>query len=243
MNELTDRKYKNPPIVEALVDIRVAPSTPRDYLEIVDDFSKRITPRYPKRVAINSPLLDGTVAMMGVRFLDNEEFKAVDISPTQYVYRVRKYVGWEVFEPDAKSCWSEYAEWVGDCKITRIAVRYTNRFDIKIELAKGDPLFHPSITDPLEKNENLLTYALHTMIFQPDLQATVSLQRGIVPPNKADEVSIVLDIDVFRDLDDSQILSSANTVELWDIIDSLHVCGKKYFEKSITDKVRQEINK
>lgn len=240
MTRAIDHKYKNPPIVEAMIEIHVLPENEKTPLDVAAELSRILGSFLPRKNQIPG-LKAKTSSMSGVRFIGANDIEAVDIYPRQFIYRARQYDGWESFKKQALSYWMIFKDWVGESKIERIAVRYTNRFDVDIELAKYDDLFFPSIDDPLKKNQDLLSYTLQNVIYQPDINAVVSMQRGIIDPKTPHVVSVVLDIDIYTEYHgESQYLSHD---DLWPMFEQLHTRGKEYFEASITDRLREELDK
>ena len=69
------------------------------------------------------------------------------------------------------------------------------------------------------------------------IEATCILTQATVRPSSPESVSVVLDIDMFRQRD-----FGGNDADLWTFINKLHDAKNEIFEACITDKIREMIN-
>jgi uncharacterized protein (TIGR04255 family) len=245
---MENRKYKKPPIVEAVLDIRASHPATVPGLEVIDKTRSFGTNGYPQRAEISvSGLQMGFTAgqtslgrqfqLSGVRYIRADNMSAVDAHNEGFSYRTHQYNGWEEFLPEATRLWDIYTAAMPVSELKSVTLKYTNRFDFPISLVVSDGLFHPSVYDVVKENENkgIVAYAFHVSISQPDIDSQVTIQRGIVPSHNPEEVvSVVLDIHVFCD--------TIPIDNLWGQVNKMHLRGKKYFEASITDSVRDWID-
>jgi uncharacterized protein (TIGR04255 family) len=253
-----NKKYINAPIVEALIDIHVVLVGETSGLDIVDktscylrDFPIRreiLTP--PNQINIQFvpsevPSKFSLGNLEGVRYIRQDGSGAIDARLSSFTYRVNAYDSWEVFQPEAQSLWEKYTANMQVDQVTRVALRYTNRFDVPLEIVKtkGANLFYPSVDDPLGKdkgldqNKNLTEYILRMMMEHPDINAKSIVQRGTNGPsvNEPNIVPVVLDIDIFSE-------KEYPIEEVWVCLESLHQRGKNIFEESMTGIIREMLD-
>jgi len=150
--------------------------------------------------------------------------------------RLAPYQSWEPFRDEARRLWVVYRESLKVEQVKRLAVRYINRIDIpKPPIEIKDYLrTGPEISPQLP--QKLAGYFLQMNIPQEDIKSTLLLNETIVPPPNPESVSIVLDIDLFSDLN-----VPTDEEEVWKFFEDLHVRKNQIFEACITDRTRELI--
>ena len=136
----------------------------------------------------------------------------------------------------AKPIWEKYRAALNP-KITRLAVRYVNRFDIPItdrnyfyDYFRTVPKIAPEI------DTGLAGYLMQLVLPQPDLDAMLILNQTQVPPVQPETTALVLDIDLYRELKIPQ-----DEEAIWDVFSNLRHRKNKIFEMCITDETRELI--
>lgn len=130
------RRYKNPPIVEALCEFRFDPDSPWD-LTMPGLIYEKVRDTFPKRhqvkvvdVGIAPQTLGRVRATDRVQFLDEDEKALIQISPHFLaVNHLEPYPSWEEFLPLIESGLEAYRGVADPKDIHRIGLRYINRIE------------------------------------------------------------------------------------------------------------------
>jgi uncharacterized protein (TIGR04255 family) len=120
--------------------------------------------------------------------------------------------------------------------VLRLAVRYINRLDIPAQKIEIKDYFRtmPEVSPDLP--QLLVGFFMQLRIPHEDLSCEMLLNQAIVPPPRADTVSVVLDVDLFRTAD---VPSDEDAI--WDYFEKLHVRKNAVFEACITERTRELI--
>ena len=240
------RPYPKAPITEAIIDLRVEPRAKLQLDELADlhDSEKQ---RYPRRErtfeAIGTMKLQPGISASasaeqvptGFRFTSADD---------KYVWQVRRdgcavsrlplYESWQPFRDEARRLWTLYRERTQPERCTRLAVRYVNRIDIPAERTELKEYFRtgPEVSPDLP--QTLGGFFLQVQLPMDDLPGTAIINQTRIPPIKPGVISVVLDIDIFRDTD-----VPTGEGEIWAFFEQLHVRKNDIFEASITPKTRE----
>lgn len=133
--------------------------------------------------------------------------------------------------------WDDYAAAFGVTSITRVAVRYINRLQVK----DGDDIdscitIAPRVPESVSKH--IVGYFAQMVLPIIDLgpEYRVVVNSGVEPNAGGGTSALLLDIDVFRE---GRVPSDGSTV--WRVLETLRAHKNKVFEGAITDKVREMI--
>lgn len=204
------RVLNNPPIVEAIFDIKVSPPVdlrldavvakfepfgfePARAEEISElEFTVRAGPRTTSHEI-------GNAAAVGYRLFSNDRKDVLQIRRDGFTYtRLAPYVGWEKFFADASSCWKTYRENTTPQAISRIALRYINRIDLVRPAGSKrlGQIFEAPLRLPQGYPRFVSQWMTRMMVHEPDqnLQGFVTI---ISEPPKAQKSQLILDLDVF----------------------------------------------
>jgi len=240
--------YLKPPIVEAVIDLRVEPHPDAKIKDMkkIGETEKGMYPIhesvYKRSVAGEfkahpKPLAKAKAEQEKV----GHKFSTAD---KNHVFQVRKngftfshvghYESWEPFRDEAKRLWTSYREQCYPRKVIRVAVRYINRIDIPESKIEMKDYFRtaPEISPDLP--QQLAGFFMQLKLPQPDLQAQALINQTIAEPLRSELVSVILDIDVFRSVAVPQDEDS-----IWEFFEQLHVRKNLLFEACITDKTRR----
>jgi len=241
------QNYKRPPITEAVIELRFADQQPKDS---IDKAAARIKRTYfhQEPISERSYLLNmetgdhqASLVFEGHKLSSMDRTEIVLIKTSAYSSsQLAPYVGWDRFVARAKGDWSEIRGVIGPKKINRVGVRYINRLDIPGALKKEiDPteylLAAPNL--PTLDWKPLKKYLMQ--INRPETQGDpgVTLNSGIVPSPLVGHLSILLDIDVFRETE-----IPPDEDKLWTMIATFRDEKNAVFETSITDAARALFN-
>ena len=239
------RKYRKPPITEAVIDIRVRgdQAIPVTSLEQIGHLEKE---RYPTR-------LEGVQIVQEFEFEPSKEARKTSRTPIGFIFkspdekqvfqaqvhgfvfsRLRPYDTWETFSREARRLWDEYRDIAKPTAVERLAVRYINRFDFPLPVKSlADYLtVTPEVPPLISRPGNFL---LRLVVPTPSLNATLIVHTVQVPALN-ENVGIVLDLDLYQEatmpLDDETI---------WQRLAELHEHVEDVFEACITDPTRHLI--
>ncbi len=150
--------------------------------------------------------------------------------------RLAPYGTWEPFRDEARRLWTLYRERVNPVEVTRLAVRYINRFDLPGTEVEMKEYFRttPEISPDLP--QVLSEFFMQVLFAQEDLRGHVLISQTIIPPATPDVMSVVLDIDLFRMAD---VPNDENAI--WRFFEQLRERKDEIFEACITERARELI--
>jgi uncharacterized protein (TIGR04255 family) len=148
--------------------------------------------------------------------------------------RLAPYPRWEEFRSEARRLWDIYRAIAHPTKVVRVAVRYINRIDIPLPLSDFGEYLRtvPQVSTHLPQGLN--SYFMQLVIPLDDIKSQAIINETIIDPARANVVSVVLDIDIFR----SDDLPSSEE-GIWGFIEHLRDVKDNVFEACITDKARE----
>ncbi|MDE2060685.1 MAG: TIGR04255 family protein [candidate division NC10 bacterium] len=200
------RKYKQPPIIEAVCEFRFESGSPWDlavpgllYEKLRDSFPiRRPTKAFEATVAAGAEGIQQHVLQRDQsRFLRTDERALIQIGPHLLaINHLKPYPSWAVFRSMIRKALDAYREVADPKGFQRIGLRYINRFDFSDTRAQLERFFefYPSV------GQQLLDYTDFIMGIQvpfEDGRDILRLQMTSAVPDKPDSVSVVLDLDYF----------------------------------------------
>jgi uncharacterized protein (TIGR04255 family) len=238
----TRRHYKNSPITEAVIDIRLETSSDLKP-ELLEPIAERISADYPKREDLS--LFQGTFTVgsaatstqtkIGYLYRSRDGKYVVQTRINGFALsRLAPYEEWEPFRDEAKRLWNVYREVYKLIRVNRVASRSINRVDIplsSVELSDYLRTF-PEVSKDLP--QVLTGYVMHLLIPQKDFDGVLSLIQATVPAQQPNTTSINLDIDIFKESGDFD-----SDEKIWTFLDRLRDRKNEVFEACITDKARE----
>lgn len=247
------KRYKNAPITEAVIEIRIQAPASLDPSEL-QNLADAVKADFPKQapmqllqmgIAAQAPPEEGlsqtfSQAKIGFRLSKSDDSRIVQLRREGLAYsHMAPYTEWETFRAEAQPLWQRYRAAIPDAKLARCALRYINRVDIpetKIELYDYFTLY-PKIPEQLPQQDVLgMTLSLHMP--QPDLECVAVINQALVEPAKPGHISVILDIDVFR-----LGIEVWQDSEVWAFLDKLRDRKNEIFESCITDRTRELIDR
>jgi uncharacterized protein (TIGR04255 family) len=238
--------FPNPPIVEAILDIRVL--LPKEVgFEKLEAFHDYIKERFPKKqehklfkASIElSPKGPGPLETSGgpdgYRFQSPDEKKIVQARLDGFTFnKLKPYEKWDVFRSEARELWDYYFQLTNPVKITRIALRYINRIEIPLPMKdfKEYILTNPEVAPKLP--QALDRFFMQLGIPNPDIQATALITQTMETPTENQRLPLIFDIDVFR-----KVNYIGNEPEMWDEFEKLRTFKNEVFFNSITEKTEE----
>ena len=257
-----DRRYRNPPIEEALCEFRFAPSQDWD-LTIPGKLHNKIIDEYggkPKELrVVKTTVKTGSgsdtpeiqhFAETGKLLLVNEEgARMVGIGPdVMSVHMLRPYQnpaipeasGWDEFRPRIEKALRAYWDLVNPQGVSRIGVRYINKLlipqqaeSVKAYLKKFVECAPPDIPNFPGRMGNLASRFEYTC---PD-DMKLALSQHLVNAEDG-QFEFFLDIDVFWNTADESLNQDAALEKTAQLKEQ----ENQIFEALITDKAREHFN-
>ena len=239
------RKYRCPPIVEAVCDFRFDPGSPWDvavpglvYERIRDD-------GFPKRTPISDVQFGLKRTEAGVeqevkttpriRFSREDEKAFIQVGPDQLtVHHLKPYPSWLMFQPLIRKGFKAYLEAATPKGIQKIGLRYINRIEIpgeRVEL-KDYFRFYPFVGTELP--EDYGPFIVGIEVPYEDIRDMLRLQLTSVKGSARDVVGVLLDLDYF--LAKPGLSATLEDTSQW--VDLAHDRLEEVFEATITDRLR-----
>ena len=147
------KKYKNPPIIEAVCEFQFAPGQPWDFT-VHGLFYEQIRAEFPEKQqqmgigirfrqeagAIQHELLPNSERM---QFLRKDKSALVQVGPDMLaVNHLKPYPGWEVFKPLILDNLNKYIEVAKPKGLKRLGLRYINKIDLPEQTIKMQDYFN-----------------------------------------------------------------------------------------------------
>jgi uncharacterized protein (TIGR04255 family) len=238
------RKYRNPPIVEALCEFRFEPGAPWDmtipglvYERIRDGFPKRRQAKIFEASVAAGPEGIGQQVLTADRmqFLREDEKALVQVGPNLLaVNHLKPYPTWQEFLPLIRQGFDAYLAAANPKGIQRIGLRYINRIELpgeRVELADYFE-FRPFVGERLPQDYG--PFIVGVQIPFEDSRDVLRLQLASAAVETPGTVAVMLDLDYY--------LAQPGKVSkdgVFDWIEVAHDHVEEVFEACITDRVRQ----
>lgn len=251
MVKLIDLKEKfshlsKAPIIEAVLDIHVAPSVKWDETGLQAELKQHL-PDFPKvetlreaRVQIVPPGLPGKpafedVGCVGLKLHSHDNLHIAQFNKGAFVFsRLKPYADWGKFSQEALRLWAIYCELLNPTDVRRIGLRFINRIAIKqstVELADYYKYPPESIK---ELNWPLAGYLHHDVIQVPGTAYSVNVIKTV--QNVPGEIGLLLDIDVFM-----QSHFVYNELRIIECMEEMRWVKNKIFFGSLKEKLIEEL--
>jgi uncharacterized protein (TIGR04255 family) len=240
--------YKNPPIVEAVVDLRfegvdkatgVWTAEAREAFS--GDFSKAheiVQGSLEFRIRPGGQSKDPDIKVIGVRFESGDGKKVVQLTNQGIgISRLQPYESWADLRSLSLDIWTRLLPIVKPKLVKRVALRYINRIDVPANDIRLEEYLKVYATIPQEFPAEPHSFLARVQAILKESNGQLILNQALVKPTRPEVVSVVLDVDVFvqKDFD-------VESAKIWEVLDTLRVEKNRVFEASITDKSREMFN-
>lgn len=250
---LHSKRYKNAPITEAVIEIRIQPPESLDQ-SALKNLAESLKSDFPKQAPMRllrtalaaqqqpeSGLSQSvSQAPIGFRLSKSDDSRILQLRRDALAYsHMAPYTEWETFRAEAYPLWEKYRSTVRGAKLARCALRYINRVDIPATRIEVEDYFalYPEIPKKLRQRDTV-GMALVVQIPQLDLDCMAVINQAQAEPAKPEHVSFVLDIDIFR-----MGIETWQDSEVWTFLDKLRDRKNEIFESCITDRTRELIDR
>lgn len=252
---MTKIDYKDPPIVEAVCELRF--QEPGDWdITAVPKFFEHIKNSYPAKP---KPFQEQQVEIQPsgylvkqvtnkTQFANEEKGETVSVASTLLsVSDLPQYSGWKKFRVRVKSAVSNFLSVIEKVQVSRIGIRYINRIDFNESegvLENLDKYF--TCIPPLAKGLPSVIANFQGMTElrfdeEPSCSCRINFSKGAEEDERKD-VSIFLDIDVGQTLKSPFELTKATVDDIMVLIDKNRTRERDVFEALITDESRKKFN-
>lgn len=236
------RHLSNAPITEAIIDFRVKIPSGFDtekLLSVTDDLSTSYPKSEPRKIITGSfgiekgkpfvqpPKDEG---IQGYFFKSEDEKNIAQFRVDGFTFnRLQPYLNWETVLSEAKNLWKLYLSKAEPEVITRIAVRYINRLELRLPINDFSEYITAPPTVPDSLPQEVSQFLTKVVIHEGDITANIIQTLDKSP--KPDHIRIILDIDVFifNEL-------GIRMEDIWTDFEKLHKMKNRIFFESITEK-------
>jgi uncharacterized protein (TIGR04255 family) len=247
IKEQPEQAYRTPPIVEAMMDVRLVNEIgPKGQDAIV----KKLKVQYPhaqplQTFNINIDATGGSVdlqqQLQGFRLASDDQSDVVIVMPNGVtVARLAPYPGWPVLYERMEAVWKALHKSVAGARVVRLGVRTINRIDIPLANQPVISLqnylnFYPNM--PPISPSAMIGFMMQVTIptRSPRWLATIT-STLITPAPMIDHLSLLLDIDLARTED-----ISTSVTDLPAEFGEARGLKNDIFEQCITDETRRLI--
>ncbi|MBB4276600.1 TIGR04255 family protein [Rhizobium mongolense] len=235
--------YRSPPIVESVLEFRFA--SPLDF-ETIEKRTDKLKRYYPHRVTqaveFNAEMSDrgisGSRHPVGLRFTTPDELQVMMVNVQALaIAQLAPYPGWDAFRERIKRDIERYIDSFGRRPISRIGMRYINRIDAPAQAVNVEDYLRVFPSIPHLGGSIGKTFALQVTHQLPDHRFDVTLQSATVDSPVPNNLSFLLDIDLFTTVD-----IPTRDDQIFKLLDEMRVVKNSIFESSITDSARKLFN-
>jgi uncharacterized protein (TIGR04255 family) len=244
---MSEQPYKQPPITEAVIELRFA--TPMETGEI-EKVSAALKSLYPLQQPIRGvgvhlnlpPGRDGATTAQpiethGNRLSTADQTQIALVWPAQFIFsQLAPYPGWGVFFERFCRDWALWKRTLSYRKITRIGVRYINRIDI---LATTTPIIEqeeylniyphlPAKLDPVT------SYSVVAQLPIRDIGCILTLNSSSAPSPLLGHAAFIVDQDIAIERDPPQ-----KDEDIYALLSQIRVKKNEIFEACITPRARE----
>lgn len=242
--------YPNPPIREAVVDIRIDPLD-SSYLQQLEELHHEVKTQFPDKKT--RPSWRGTLKLHDHDILvESETFtpdgflyssadaqKTVQFRLNGFTYNCLKPYppkGWPVVRSDAMRWWEVYFGVATPKNVSRIGLRYINEIQIPKAPIKLEEYLKKPPTVPDELPNQLEHFLTRVVIPYPfaDTMAHAVITQSLAEHQTQGTTSIILDIDVL-----TTTKLAADTNSIFAVLDEFRALKNMIFKNSITSKTEE----
>lgn len=240
------KKYRKPPIIEALCEFQFVSDMPEDFDSIATLMYEKVSASFPKRLRLQLQTSQINVDNSGtpeiteqflplVRFQSSNEYVLIQLGQSFLsINHLKPYTSWEEFLPSVKMGFSAYREVVKPKSVHRIALRYINRIEIPNNRINLEDYFE---FRPFLKERVLQDISAFTLGIQIPYEAArdvLNIQLASIVSEVPNTIAILLDL--------TYSLTKPEDITLDKISDWLSVAHNQVeeaFEACITDQLRE----
>ena len=146
--------------------------------------------------------------------------------------RMTPYESWQQLRDEARDLWDHYAAIARPLHVTRIALRYLNRFLLPFGVSYRNYLLtYPEVAAELP--QGLAQFFVRIVIPPDALSGNTAIVTETTEPAAGDRLPLILDIDVYR-----EVSMKPDDPALWECFEELREVKNRIFFQSITPEAR-----
>lgn len=234
--------YKVPPIVETVIELRLQDRL--EYDRIVKS-KRKFLRNYPQEEELQEITTEIGPAgatlnsrKTGLRFRTEDQLEILLVTDQNFtVSQLAPYRGWDLFMARMQRDWGIYKDTFGPKRLSRLGIRTINRIDTKSTPAIESDYLTVHTSPPKIDGLAGETFTSQMTVKLPDNNHQATIITSLVNSPIPDNVSFLLDIDVFSTVD-----IPMRDDNLWARLSEMHQLKNLVFEASITDKARERFN-
>ena len=240
-----DIVFPNPPITEALLDIRVNLSKEMTLQELslfhtdikgeFQEKKERHTGSFQIKTGAAPEMVSSSSRTDGYLFLSKEKNKIVQARLDGFTFnKLKPYSDWEKFCGEAKYLWEHYVQIAKPVNIVRLGLRYINRILLPLPFKdfKEYILTVPDVAPGIP--QGLAGFFVQLVIPNHEIQASAIVTETMEKvDDKAQYLPFIFDIDV-----SSNIILEPTSADIWKIIGQLRQFKNQIFINSLTDRAK-----
>ena len=235
------------PIVEAVIDFRT--KLPKDFtLAKFSNLKSTLGDRFPtvKETRLLQSLIkfepgkaisqtETNEEIQGLQFWSSDNLRIAHFRIDGFSFsRLQPYTSWEEVFKEATAMWELYIKTTGSEGVTRLAVRYINRWQIPAQRAVENHLAAPPrLPNELQWKRPVDTFLSRIVIHDSDQKIRANLIQASEPGTAPQLTTVVLDIDVYKE-DDFNV--SGSEIKL--AFEALRTMKNRIFFSSITEEAK-----
>lgn len=248
------KQLKNPPIQEALIDIRFETSQAVE-LVALEKFADKLNSKYPKKsprirfsvgiqVNANSNVAEKPVKQKylqeGYVVTAENTKEAVQFTANNFTFnKLHPYSSWEEIKKDASVIWSDFSKEFQVSKVKRIALRYINKLQLDLPFKNGFEDFVkilPTIPEGLP--QEIEHFSMQLIMPKKGENIKAIINQTFEKRSDKEAIDFILDIDAFNQSDVGIPLDS-----LWSEFEKIRNFKNDIFFLSTTDGIRNKYDK
>lgn len=237
------RQLSNPPITEAVIDLRVKP-TPGFQLEQLDPVLRAIEKEYSRRdeilmreflVAVQPDaenMASRRRGPIGFRLRSADEKRVVQVRANGFTFSwLKPYPGWQDVRAAALGIWTIYSEHVRPQAAVRTAVRYINHIPLTLPIDDIREFFPATPDLPDEWPQVMTGFLSRVAVVDEGTGDQAIVTQTVERDAEVTAITFLLDIDCYN------TTSFPDSPAIWETLDRLRVLKNRIFFSSITDQL------
>jgi len=241
-------KFTNPPVTEAVLDLRVKLPASFD-MKLFDTYSEKVKSDFPTKETqwIANFKLDAKEKVAAIQSNEINGFflksadgsRVIQIKKEGFSFnKLKPYDSWENFSKDAFSYWNLFLEIIQPEEVTRVAVRYINLIKIPTTAKDFEEYFLtiPQIGPNLPQ---LVSEQFMRLVINDEGGINTAIISQAIDVSKLDgkNIPFIFDIDVFKEVN-----LKPNDLKIKEILESQREFKNRIFSESLTDKAKELFN-
>lgn len=241
---MSQQPYKQPPITEAVIEIRFA--APIDASRLAE-ISSDLRAQYPYEQQVTDVRVQlylvpqatptaGTIERPGHRLSSLDQTQILLLWPENFIVsQLTPYPGWDEFFERFRRDWTKWKRLIGYQKITRIGVRYINRIDIPFSGPLVEYEQYINVYPHLpEVFTNVRGYGVQAQLQLADMDCMLTLNSLSVPSPLLGHAAFIVDLDIANEINPPQ-----NDEAIYELLNRIRLKKNEIFEACITPRARE----